>query len=149
MDVPLADIGIVIPDNISGSYFGQSVPEDALKLQAEVTIGGNSIDFDAPNYGLEPWQNEYVDIEAIASAVGGSFEDVREDLAYTLTVNVSPKLEGTIGSEGASATGTSTILVFKPKLTYKDSDVYYGDIASFGGGNFVSKTWVSHQSGTK
>lgn len=150
VDVSLASIEINIPDSLAGSYFGQPIPEEALKMHGEVKIGGQKLDFDEPNFGLEPWQNEYVDIETVAEAVNGSLEDVREDIEYTLTVTVKPKNEGSIEPDGASATGTSSILVFKPKLTYKDSDVYYGDnVPSYGADNLVSKTWVHTSTGTE
>jgi len=146
VDVPLAPIEIDVPDSdvYLGSYFQQTVPEDAIKLGATVMIGGYELDFSQPNYGLEPWQNEYVNIDVTASTDGnsGSFENITEDISYTVTITVTPKFTGSIDADGASDTGEGMIRVFKPRLTYKDSVVYYGDTAVYGEDNLESLTWV-------
>ena len=62
-------------------------------MGATVTIAGYDIDFSKANdpdhpYGLEPWQVEYVNISIAATTEGnnGSFENIQEDITYTVTV---------------------------------------------------------------
>lgn len=60
--------------------------------------------------------------------------DMTQDGSYTVTATVSPKEEAASDSAGASAqpataTVTSTVYVYKPELTFKDSEGYYGDTA--------------------
>lgn len=158
VDVPLAEPEVTVPDaNVYlGAYYSQTVPEDAVKLGATVKIGGYDIDFskaDDPDhpYGLEPWQVEYVNISISAATTGngGSFENIQEDISYTVTVTVSPKTPGTSGEQSTTDTGTGTIHVFKPELTFKDSDVWYGGAAPENyNGNLVEETWVNSD-GTK
>lgn len=158
VDVPLAEPEVTVPDaNVYlGAYYSQTVPEDAVKLGATVKIGGYDIDFskaDDPDhpYGLEPWQVEYVNISISAATTGngGSFENIQEDISYTVTVTVSPKTPGTSGDQSTTDTGTGTIHVFKPELTFKDSDVWYGGAAPKNyNGNLVEETWVNSD-GTK
>lgn len=158
VDVPLAEPEVTVPDaNVYlGAYYSQTDPEDAVKLGATVKIGGYDIDFskaDDPDhpYGLEPWQVEYVNISISAATTGngGSFENIQEDISYTVTVTVSPKTPGTSGDQSTTDTGTGTIHVFKPELTFKDSDVWYGGAAPENyNGNLVEETWVNSD-GTK
>lgn len=147
VDVPLAEPVVDVPDaNVYlGAYYKQSVPEDAVKMGATVIIGGYEIDFSKPNYGLEPWQNEYVNIsiEAAAEGNGGSFENLTEDITYTVTVTVAPTTEGSAGAQTAADTGT--IHVFKPQLTYQDSQAWYGDtVPEVGAANLTEETWIHH-----
>lgn len=153
VDVPLADVEVNTPDaNVYlGAYIKQDVPEDAVKMGATVKVGDYTLDFSKANdpdhpYGLEPWQIEYVDITIEAKA-DGSFENMTEDTDYTVTVKITPKKPGK--QNGTTASDTGTIHVFKPELTYKDSDVWYGDNAPTDySANLVEETW-KNSDGTK
>ena len=158
VNVPLAEPEVTVPDasEYLGAYYSQTVPEDAVRLGATVKIGGYDIDFskagdpDHP-YGLEPWQVEHVNISISAATTGngGSFDNIQEDISYTVTVTVSPKTPGTSGEQSTTDTGTGTIHVFKPELTFKDSDVWYGgDAPENYNGNLAEETWVNSD-GTK
>lgn len=158
VNVPLAEPTVNVPDaNVYlGAYYSQTVPEDAVKMGATVTIAGYKIDFSKANdpdhpYGLEPWQVEYVNISIAATTEGnnGSFENIQEDITYTVTVTVSPKTPGPSGDQSATDTGEGTIHVFKPQLTYQDSQVWYGgDVPTDFTGNLTEETWVNSD-GTK
>lgn len=151
LDIPLLDISVSVNDDdvYLGSYFQQNVPADAVKLAAAVEIGGVLLEMNAPNFGLEPWQNAYVNITVTAEgAEGSSLENVTEDFSYTVTVTVAPKYPGTVDDEGASDSGVGSIHVFKPVLRFADSEVWYGDTAVYGDGNLANKTWV-HPSDNK
>lgn len=159
VNVPLAEPTVNVPDaNVYlGAYYSQTVPEDAVKMGATVTIAGYKIDFSKANdpdhpYGLEPWQVEYVNISIAATTEGnnGSFENIQEDITYTVTVTVSPKTPGPSGDQSATDTGEGTIHVFKPQLTYQDSQVWYGgDVPTDFTGNLTEETWINSDGSKK
>ena len=159
VNVPLAEPEVTVPDaNVYlGAYYSETVPEDALKMGATVIIGGYPIDFSKANdpdhpYGLEPWQVEYVNISISASTTGnnGSFGNIQEDISYTVTVSVQPKTPDSTGSQGTEDSAEGTIHVFKPQLTYKDSEVWYGDNApNTLDTNLVEETWINSDGSKK
>lgn len=72
--------------------------------------------------------------------------DMTQDGSYTVTATVSPKEEAASDSAGASAqpataTVTSTVYVYKPELTFKDSEGYYGDTAPGFDDNLTATVW--------
>ena len=72
--------------------------------------------------------------------------DMTQDGSYTVTATVSPKEEAASDSAGASAqpataTVPSTVYVYKPELTFKDSEGYYGDTAPGFDGNLTATVW--------
>lgn len=142
VNVPLATVEVVTPDaNVYlGAHLDETVSEDdVLKNGAKVSIAGSELKFGEENYGLAPWQNEYVQIEASAST-DGSFENMTEDTDYTVTVKVTPKT-GEGQSEGKA---TGKIHVFKPELTFQDSVVEYKKTVVTGyEGNKVDEVWKS------
>ena len=96
------------------------------------------------NYGLESWQYEYVNIEVSYQDQDGNtvtdLNDLKEDTTYSVSVKVTPKNSGTVSEQ--SGKGDGTINVFKPELTYKDSEVYYGDVVPNDfTANKVSESW--------
>ena len=102
-------------------------------------------------FGLEEWQYEYVDIDvtvkdADGNDLTGGIESLTEDVAYTVTITVTPKeTEGSATAQTGS--GTDTIRVFKPELTFADSEVYYGDTAPTAfDDNLAGTRWVHYDS---
>ena len=72
--------------------------------------------------------------------------DMTQDGSYTVTATVSPKEEAASDLAGASAqpataTVTSTVYVYKPELTFKDSEGYYGDTVPGFDGNLTATVW--------
>lgn len=72
--------------------------------------------------------------------------DMTQDGSYTVTATVSPQEEAASDSAGASAqpataTATSNVYVYKPELTFKDSEGYYGDTAPGFDGNLTATAW--------
>ncbi|MGN0714862.1 MAG: hypothetical protein ACI4LN_03495, partial [Anaerovoracaceae bacterium] len=62
----------------------------------------------------------------------GDLTDLQKDQTYTIEVTVSPKEDAkptSSGEEAAAKNGSDTaeICVYKPELTFRDSEVYYGD----------------------
>lgn len=128
-------------------YLLQDVSADTLKSGATVTVGGVTLDLSQANnnYGLADWQTAYVDITVVVkdannNEVTTDLTGLTGDSTYSITVTVSPKTEGTVDAE--TGTGNGAINVFKPVLTYKDSEVYYGDsVPTDFSGNLYPTEW--------
>lgn len=143
VNVPIQDVTVTAAEK--NVYLLGNVTADDLKSGATVRVGDNiTLDLSKANdtdkpYGLEPWQTEYVNItvtvkDANNNVISAPLSSLTNDTTYTVEVTVSPKTGGSITAQGTPATaktgtGTANINVFKPALTFKDSDVYYGDNA--------------------
>ena len=143
VNVPIQDVTVTAAEK--NVYLLGNVTADDLKSGATVKVGDNiTLDLSKANdtdkpYGLEPWQTEYVNItvtvkDANNNVISAPLSSLTNDTTYTVEVTVSPKTSGSTTTQGTPATaktgtGTANINVFKPALTFKDSDVYYGDNA--------------------
>lgn len=135
VNVPIKDIKVAPKDK--NIYLLGDVTADKLKNGATVMVGNVSLDLSKPNFGLEAWQNEFVDIrvdivdaEEKDVSVSG-LTDLKDDTTYKIMVTVSPKTsdpKSTIGpkAEAKSGEGSANIYVFKPEVTFKDSVENYG-----------------------
>ena len=146
VDVPIKKIIAAASDK--NVYLLGSVSQDELKagISAKTTDDKVTFDLSKPNYGLEEWQTAYVDINHTLKngkdAIGvNGLKNLTSDTDYTFTMTISPKNNGTFSGNTDSATGN--INVFKPELTYKDSNVYYGDTAptSYDGNKVGGTVW--------
>ena len=95
---------------------------------------------------VEDWQKAYVNIET--PSITGTVSD-REDSQVTVSLTVAPKTDGS-GAKGTPATAVTknanaNVLVFKPELTFKDSEIYLGETASYLGQNVDSELWKHGQ----
>lgn len=126
---------------------------------ADVTVGGVSLNLAAAdnNYGLETWQTEYVNISVVITDQNDNiitgFTDLTADNSYSVSVTVSPKPEYTgFDKDGNLLPGTlatqqsgydeGTINVFKPFLTFADSEVWYGgQYTDYNTANYESVAW--------
>lgn len=129
VNVPIGDVSVTATDK--NVYLLNGLTAEQL---ATVKVGNVTLDLSASNYGLEAWQMEYVDISVVITDSDdneiSSFENLSDDTTYSITVTVSPKTNGT-GASGTPAsekngTGSGIINVFKPVLTFADSEVWYG-----------------------
>lgn len=144
VDVEIENITVTAQDR--NVYLLGALTAEQIKSGAAATVGAVSLDLTKPdqNYGLEAWQTEYVDIVVTYKDAKGNtvtnLDNLREDTTYTVEVVVSPKVMGSV--DGKTGSDSGNINVFKPELTYKDSDVYYGDTvpADFSG-NRVKTEW--------
>ena len=158
VNVPIKPVTVTAEDK--NVYLLGGVTTDQLKTGATVKCGNIPLDLSKAddNYGLEPWQNAYVDIEAgikdqDGKALTNGYTGLTEDTTYIVSVAVKPKYDG-IKSEGTPATeksGTNTpdakINVFKPELTFKDGNAYYGEnVATNFTNNQVSGAVWKHES---
>ena len=151
VDVTIGNISVSnVESNVYlGGYYSVSVPAEQIKTQMTATCGGVTLDLTQENFGLEEWQYEYVDIDvtvkdADGNDLTGGIESLTEDVAYTVTITVTPKTTGGSATE-KTGSGTDTIHVFKPELTFKDGEVYYGDsVPTAFGGNLTNTRWVHY-----
>lgn len=143
VDVPIQDVTVTAQDK--NVYLLGGVNADDLKNGATVEVGGIELALNEPNYGLEDWQTAFVDISVAVkdkdgNIVSDKIDNLINDTTYTIEVTVAPKNEGSATQKTGSNEGK--INVFKPELTFKDSEAYYGETvpADFSG-NKVSETW--------
>ena len=81
--------------------------------------------------GDDAWKTAYVNVDVDYDK--DKTVSNKEDTTLDVTITVSPKYTGK-GADGKAVEDsvrnvTGKVNVFKPKLTYKDSTVYYGDTA--------------------
>lgn len=153
VNVPIKDITVTAQDK--NIYLLGDVAADQLKNGATVMVGNVSLKLGEPNFGLEAWQNEFVEItvdivdaEEKDVSVSG-LTDLKDDTTYKIKVTVSPKTpdpKSTIGpkAEAKSGQGSANIYVFKPEVTFKDSVENYGkdvDKTYYETTNKVSTVW--------
>lgn len=135
VDVTIKEPDITLPDaNVYlGAYFSETVNAEDLKNGTKVKFGGDiELDLTKPNenWGLESWQTEYVTIEVKVTDKDGhevtNFEKLTEDTEYKVSVSIKPKTPKA-GNNGYDESMAGKIHVFKPELTFQDSEVYYGE----------------------
>lgn len=151
VNVPIQNVTVTAQDK--NVYLLGDLTAEQIKSGATVNCGNVSLDLSKAdqNYGLETWQNEYVDISVTYTDASGNevtkLEDLQADTTYTVTAKVTPKTDGSTTNQGSVATEKSgsangNIYVFKPQLTFKDSEVYYGDKAPANyTGNLTGIAW--------
>lgn len=129
VNVPIKPVTVTAEDK--NVYLLGDVTTDQLKTGAKVNCGKVKLDLSKANYGLEAWQNAYVDITTELKE--SNYTNLTEDTTYTVSAKVAPKSAGTTTPEKGNAatkqTGQATgkINVFKPELTFKDGNAYYGE----------------------
>lgn len=152
VNVPIKDVSVTAADK--NVYLTGSLNAAQLQAGATVTAGktenssGISLNMDEYNYGLEVWQNEYVNI-GFKDADGNAtteLENLKADTSYTVSVTIDPKSDGA-GASGAVATkktgsDSADVYVFKPYATFKDSTIYQGNKADYAVNKPGSVIWV-------
>ena len=155
VNVPIQNVTVTAEDK--NVYLLSEVTADQLKSGATVTVGEGtkavSLDLSEANenYGLADWQTEFVNITVAVKDKDGNavtdFNNLVDDKEYTITVTVSPKVptpSTTSSGTAAVAKGGSDkgkINVFKPELTFKDSEAYYGAAAPTYTDNLTKTEW--------
>ena len=147
VNVPIEDVTVAATDK--NVYLLGSLTAEQL---TSVKVGDVTLDLNptAVNFGLADWQTEYVTIEATITDENGNtitdFTNLTDDQSYTVSVTVKPKTTGDNSSGTAAsektADASANVNVFKPVVTFKDSEVYYGADAPVSyAGNRVSTAW--------
>lgn len=141
VNVPIKNVTVTAPEK--NVYLKGEVNADQLKDGATAKVGDVELNLSEENYGLEAWQTEYVTITKEVTKPAGA---MTADSSYTVTVKATPAaaLETSEGEAATEKSGSDTgkINVFKPELTYKDGEVYYGDTAPTDfSGNLTNTEW--------
>ena len=123
VDVAIGDVTVSAAEK--NTYLTQ-VPTDA-QLMEGATIRCGETDITNPN-ALADWQKAFVNIETPSLTKSEGF-DATADGTYTITAKVSPKKQGTVTAKSGTS-GAQNINVFKPELTFKDGNAYYGETVS-------------------
>lgn len=136
VNVPIKDVTVTAQDK--NVYLLGNLTAEQIKDGAIVKCGNVELKLNESNYGLQDWQTKYVDITVEIKDAQGyvvtNLSDLKDDTTYTITATVAPKSDALPASSGTAATAKSgnddgDINVFKPELTFQDSEVYYGDAA--------------------
>ena len=154
VNVPIKDIAVTAGDK--NVYLLGDLTKDQLTSDATVKAGENiviKLDPTVENYGLETWQNEFVEIEASLSdsednPLENGFADLKKDADYQLTVTVSPKEEPKETSKGTPAvekpgSAPGKVNVFKPEITWTDTCIDAGKTPVYKSDEVVEQNFVS------
>lgn len=145
VNVPIQPVTVTAAEQ--NVYLLGDLTADQLKAGATASVGGVSLNLNADNYGLEAWQTEYVDITVSVTDENGNvitnLSDLKDDVTYSVAVTVAPKTTSTAADAATEQTGINTakVNVFKPELTFKDSEGYYGDTAPGFDSNLTATVW--------
>lgn len=136
VDVPIEDVVVGALDK-NVYLMMNALTDEACKEGATATCNGVNL-FDESQYtGENAWKAAFVKIATEVKKPNGP---LTVDGEYTITATVEPTNPGTVEKKTGSVKGK--INVFKPELTYKDSEAYYGDNAPTDySGNLVSTEW--------
>ena len=159
--IPHTDVAIPAIKEITATdknvYLMQGLTEEQLREGVTVTLNaqdseGKDITLDlspeAQNYGLEDWQTEFVTIDVELTDDEGQVvkpENLTEDQTYNVKVTISPRDSGSKTAQNGEV--TVQIKVFKPEITWKDSQIDLGQIPNYTDGdnrNLVKVEW-KHQ----
>lgn len=145
VDVPIQDVTVAAEDK--NVYLLGGVNADDLKNGATVMVGDIPLDLSRAdqNYGLDEWQTAFVDITVTLKKADDTqipttgLNNLTDDTTYTIEVTVAPKESGSVQAQTGS--GSVNINVFKPELTFKDSEGYYGADVLELSGNLTKTEW--------
>lgn len=126
VNVPIQDVTVKAEDK--NVYLLGNVTEDQLKNGATAMCNGVDL-LDPSEYtGENAWKAAYVEITTTVAPQGST--NLTEDANYTISVTVAPKpeIKPAEGTQAVAKTGTieKSINVFKPELTFQDTEAYYG-----------------------
>lgn len=141
VDVPIKAVTVTAADK--NVYLLDDLTKAQLISGSTVKAGNVTLDLTAGNYGLEAWQNAYVNISIVLKDADGTtvsgLNDLKDDTTYSVSVTVSPKHEGT--AKAAAGTASAKVNVFTPEITFKDSAIDLGQTPNYATQNFVSVVW--------
>ena len=129
VNVPIKDVTVTAEDK--NVYLLGKVTENDCKTNATAMCNGVDLLNESEYIGENAWKADYV---KITTTVTNPTTALTEDGKYTISVKVEPKplnpgIVTPTGTPAVAKTGTveKNINVFKPELTFKDSEAYYGD----------------------
>lgn len=147
VDVPIQDVTVTAEDK--NVYLLGGVTAKQLKTGATVMVGDIPLDLSRAdqNYGLDEWQTAFVDITVTLKKADDTqipttgLNNLTDDTTYTIEVTVAPKTGVQTGAKTGKNDPAAKINVFKPELTFKDSEGYYGADVPELSGNLTKTEW--------
>lgn len=136
VNVPIKNVTVKAEDK--NVYLLADLTDAEIKSGFTAKCGDVTLNLNAENYGLEAWQTEYVNITVTCKDDKGNdvtnLNDLEGSKSYTAIVTITPKTPeptSTVGTKAETKSGNAKgwIYVFTPVLTFKDSQVWYGDTA--------------------
>ena len=126
VNVPIKDVSVDAVDK--NVYLLGKVTENDCKTNATAKCNGVDLLNKSEYTGANEWKADYVNITTTVTPPTGA---LTEDGTYTISVEVAPKpeIKPAEGTQAVAKTDniTKNINVFKPELTFKDIEAYYGD----------------------
>ncbi len=151
-NVPIGEVSVTAENK--NVYLLGGLTAEQIKSGAIAQCGDVTLHLDADNYGLEPWQYEFVKIEVTYKGADGTrvteLTELEDDTTYSVEVTVKPNEESTTEEgtandmTGKTGSDEGSINVFKPELTYKDGEVWYGDYAPTEYSIYLEETQWKH-----
>ena len=140
VNVPIQNVTVTAEDK--NVYLLDGVTAAELQSGATGKVGDDvelNLSKAENNYGLADWQTAYVNIShKITDKDGNPVTDLTnltDDTTYTVEVTVAPKTGGEQSSgtkaETSKGIGTGNINVFKPEITFQDSQIDLGERADY------------------
>lgn len=135
VDVKIPNVTVSAVDK---NVYLTQVPTDAQRKEdAAATCNGVDLLDKSAYTGANAWKAKFVTISTTTAIAPANF-DATADGTYTLTAKVEPTKTGTATAKSATATGK--INVFKPDVTFKDSQITLGETADYAA-NYDSVVW--------
>ncbi|MDD7280763.1 MAG: VWA domain-containing protein [Erysipelotrichaceae bacterium] len=147
VNVPIKNVTVNAPDSnvyLYGSLDVENIATASIEgiKDKKFKLSENSL------LGLEPWQYAYVTVNVEGL---NNYKNLTQDQNYTVKVTLTPESadKDSVGKSAQATNGEDDgkISVFVPELTFKDCDVWYGDIAP-GGYTNMKVRWI-HESGSE
>ena len=143
VNVPIKDVTVTAANK--NVYLLHTMTDEECKTGATATCNGVNLLDETAYTGENAWKAKFV---TITTNITKPTDALTEDSTYTIAVTVAPKHTGD-GAEGVKQqavtnTATANVYVFKPELTFKDSEVYYGAIAPTDYRDNLTKTEWKH-----
>lgn len=144
VNVPIKDVTVTAVDK--NVYLLGTVTESDCKTNATAKCNGVDLLNESEYTGTNAWKADYVNITTTVTKPDTA---LTEDGTYTISVKVEPKplKPGIVPPTGTEAvakadTATQNINVFKPELTFKDTEAYYGaDVPTDLESNLTDTVW--------
>lgn len=141
VNVPIEDVTVNAEDK--NVYLLGKVTENDCKTNATAMCNGVDLLNKSEYTGANTWKADYV---KITTTVTNPTESLTADGKYTISVEVAPKpeIKPAEGTQAVATTGTveKNINVFKPELTFKDTEAYYGaDVPTNFDSNLTATVW--------
>lgn len=154
VNVPIQPVTVKAADK--NVYLLGNVTAEQLKTGATAECNGVNLLDKSAYTDDNAWKAKFVEITTEVKDKDGKaiptdgLQNLTEDTTYTFTATVAPKdtklPDGVIanGTEAKAQTQSATgkINVFKPELTFKDSEAYYGaDVPNYDTENLTKTEW--------